>query len=147
MIDKNFWNSWLKAESFQKFWDHHNNLFKQCGERSEEFLVTECSLTSSWWFLIQIWKKWELETYQLSQKKPFFKFNLCRYLRIKFDQKYFISTKNSPQQVWLLIFLTTLIFETVCFLKLGIIFVESYFLKLYIASIKCNTPLVYRALK
>ena len=29
VIEKNFWNSRLKAENFQKFWDHWNNLFKQ----------------------------------------------------------------------------------------------------------------------
>ena len=29
VIEKNFWNSRLKAENFQKFWDHLNNLFKQ----------------------------------------------------------------------------------------------------------------------
>ena len=29
VIEENFWNSRLKAESFQKFWDHLNNLFKQ----------------------------------------------------------------------------------------------------------------------
>ena len=28
-IEKNFWNSRLKAENFQTFWDHLNNLFKQ----------------------------------------------------------------------------------------------------------------------
>ena len=29
VIEKNFWNSRLKAENLQKFWDHLNNLFKQ----------------------------------------------------------------------------------------------------------------------
>ena len=29
VIEKNFWNSRLKAENFQKFWDHLTNLFKQ----------------------------------------------------------------------------------------------------------------------
>jgi hypothetical protein len=29
VIEKNFWNSRLKAENFQKFWDHSNNSFKQ----------------------------------------------------------------------------------------------------------------------
>ena len=29
VIEKNFWNSRLKAENFQNFWDHLNNLFKQ----------------------------------------------------------------------------------------------------------------------
>ena len=29
LIEKNFWNSRLKAENLQKFWDHENNLFKQ----------------------------------------------------------------------------------------------------------------------
>ena len=27
--EKNFWNLRLKAENFQNFWDHLNNLFKQ----------------------------------------------------------------------------------------------------------------------
>ena len=29
VIEKNFWNSRLKAENLQKLWDHLNNLFKQ----------------------------------------------------------------------------------------------------------------------
>ena len=29
VIEKNFWNSRLKAENLQKFWDHWNNLFKE----------------------------------------------------------------------------------------------------------------------
>ena len=29
VIKKKIWNSRLKAENFQKFWDHKNNLFKQ----------------------------------------------------------------------------------------------------------------------
>ena len=29
VIVKNFWNSRLKADNFQKFWDHLNNLLKQ----------------------------------------------------------------------------------------------------------------------
>ena len=29
VVEKNFWNSRLKAEDLQKFWDHSNNLFKQ----------------------------------------------------------------------------------------------------------------------
>ena len=29
VIEKNFWNSRLKAENLQIFWDHLNNLFKQ----------------------------------------------------------------------------------------------------------------------
>ena len=29
VIEKNFWNSMLKAKNFQIFWDHLNNLFKQ----------------------------------------------------------------------------------------------------------------------
>ena len=29
VIEKNFWNSRLKAENLQNFWDHLNNLFKQ----------------------------------------------------------------------------------------------------------------------
>ena len=29
VIEKKFWNSWLKAENLQNFWDHLNNLFKQ----------------------------------------------------------------------------------------------------------------------
>ena len=29
VIEKNFWNLRLKAENFQNFWDHLNNLFKQ----------------------------------------------------------------------------------------------------------------------
>ena len=29
VIEKNFWNSRLKPENFQKFWDHLNILFKQ----------------------------------------------------------------------------------------------------------------------
>ena len=29
VIEKNFWNSRLKAENLQKFWDHLNDLFKQ----------------------------------------------------------------------------------------------------------------------
>ena len=29
VIEKHFWNSRLKAENLQKFWDHQNNLFKQ----------------------------------------------------------------------------------------------------------------------
>ena len=38
VIQKNFWNSRLKAKNLQKFWDHLNNLFKQW-----IFLyVTEC---------------------------------------------------------------------------------------------------------
>ena len=34
VIEKNFWNSRLKAENFQNFWDHWNNLFKQWKVRS-----------------------------------------------------------------------------------------------------------------
>ena len=34
VIKKNFWNSRLKAKSFQKFWDHLNNLFKQLKVRT-----------------------------------------------------------------------------------------------------------------
>ena len=29
VIEKNFWNSRMKAENLQNFWDHQNNLFKQ----------------------------------------------------------------------------------------------------------------------
>ena len=29
VIEKNFWNSRLKTENLQSFWDHKNNLFKQ----------------------------------------------------------------------------------------------------------------------
>ena len=29
VIEKNFWNSRLKAKNFQNLWDHSNNLFKQ----------------------------------------------------------------------------------------------------------------------
>ena len=29
LIEKNFWNSRLKAENLQNFWEHWNNLFKQ----------------------------------------------------------------------------------------------------------------------
>ena len=29
VIEENFWNSRLKAENLQNFWDHWNNLFKQ----------------------------------------------------------------------------------------------------------------------
>ena len=29
VIEKNFWNSRLKYENLQTFWDHQNNLFKQ----------------------------------------------------------------------------------------------------------------------
>ena len=29
VIEKNFWNSRLKAKNLQKFWDNKNNLFKQ----------------------------------------------------------------------------------------------------------------------
>ena len=29
VIEKNFWNSRLKAENLQNFWDHWNNLFRQ----------------------------------------------------------------------------------------------------------------------
>ena len=34
VIEKNFWNSRLKAKNFQKFWDHLNNLFKQWKDRT-----------------------------------------------------------------------------------------------------------------
>ena len=33
VIEKNFWNSRLKVENFQNFWDHSNNLFKQWNVR------------------------------------------------------------------------------------------------------------------
>ena len=29
LIEKDFWNLWLKAENLQNVWDHENNLFKQ----------------------------------------------------------------------------------------------------------------------
>ena len=29
VVEKNFWNSRLKAENLQNFWDQYNNLFKQ----------------------------------------------------------------------------------------------------------------------
>ena len=41
VIEKNFWNRRLKAKNLQKFWDHYNNLFQLCSEKSEQFLVTE----------------------------------------------------------------------------------------------------------
>ena len=34
VIEKNFWNSRLKAENLQNFWDHLNNLFKQWNVRT-----------------------------------------------------------------------------------------------------------------
>ena len=34
VIKKKIWNSRLKAENFQKFWDHLNNLFKQWMDRT-----------------------------------------------------------------------------------------------------------------
>ena len=40
VTEKNFWNSRLKAENLQNFWDHWNNLFKQWQVR--RILVTEC---------------------------------------------------------------------------------------------------------
>ena len=40
VIVKNFWNSRLKAEDLQKFWDHSNNSFKQWKVRT--ICETEC---------------------------------------------------------------------------------------------------------
>ena len=34
MIENNFWNSRLKAETLQKFWDHQNNLVEQLKVRT-----------------------------------------------------------------------------------------------------------------
>ena len=34
VIEKDFWNSRLNAENLQNFWDHLNNLFKQCKVRT-----------------------------------------------------------------------------------------------------------------
>ena len=34
VIEKNFWNSRLKVENLQNFWDHLNNLFKQSKART-----------------------------------------------------------------------------------------------------------------
>ena len=46
VIEKNFWNSRLKAENFQNFWDHLNNLFKQWKVRTifgNIMLILTCS--------------------------------------------------------------------------------------------------------
>ena len=43
VIEKNFFNSRLKAENLQKFWHHKNNLFKQW--KSEQY-YQELQL---WW--------------------------------------------------------------------------------------------------
>ena len=40
VIEKNFWNSRLKAENLQNFWDHMNNLFKQ--RKVSTIFETEC---------------------------------------------------------------------------------------------------------
>ena len=40
VIEKNFWNSRLKAKNLQNFWDHQNNLFKQWKVRT--IFETEC---------------------------------------------------------------------------------------------------------
>ena len=42
LIEKNFWNSRLKAENLQKFWDYKNNLFEQWKVRT--IFATECFL-------------------------------------------------------------------------------------------------------
>ena len=47
---KNFWNSRLKAENLQKFWDHKNNLFI-CTVKGKYNFWSECFLTCSWRFL------------------------------------------------------------------------------------------------
>ena len=41
VIEKNFWNSRLKPENLQKFWDYSRTICSN-SERSEQFLVTEC---------------------------------------------------------------------------------------------------------
>ena len=50
VIEKNFWNSRLKAENL-KFFEITRTIYSS-SERSEQFLVTECFLTCSWKFLI-----------------------------------------------------------------------------------------------
>ena len=40
VIEKNFWKSRLKAVTFQKFWDHKNNLFEQW--KVKTIFETEC---------------------------------------------------------------------------------------------------------
>ena len=50
VTEKNFWNSRLKVESLQKFWDHWNNLFKQW--KVGTIYGNSAFLTCSWRFLI-----------------------------------------------------------------------------------------------
>ena len=40
VIEKNYWNSRLKAENLQNFWDHLT--INSNSERSEEFSLVEC---------------------------------------------------------------------------------------------------------
>ena len=49
VIEKNFWNSRLKTENLQKFWDHKINSFEPWEVRT--IFETECFLTCSWRFL------------------------------------------------------------------------------------------------
>ena len=73
VIEKNFWNSGLKADNFLIFWDDLNNLFKIKGQK--QFLVIECffcffnlllAVSHIWWIRtirIQIGNNyWDLET-------------------------------------------------------------------------------------
>ena len=49
--EKNFWNSRLKAENLQNFWDHLYNLFKQWKVRTISGNRMLLFLTCSWKFL------------------------------------------------------------------------------------------------
>ena len=66
VIEKNFWNSRLKAEKLQNFWDHLNDLFKQWKVRTECFLnlfLEISQISKNRTTIIQIGKNhWDLET-------------------------------------------------------------------------------------
>ena len=47
VIEKNFWNSRLKAENLQNFWDHQNNSFEQWKVR----LIVILSRSKNWGIL------------------------------------------------------------------------------------------------
>ena len=65
VIEKNFWNSRLKAKNFQKFWDHFNNLFKQWKVRTisgNRTLFKLVQISKNRTIIIQIGKNyWDLE--------------------------------------------------------------------------------------
>ena len=88
VIEKNFWNSWLKTENLQKIWDHLNNLFKQWEVRTI-FGNRMFFLTCSWMFLRYL--------------NYYFSYNVCACFRLSVclsAKKIFNGNGSSSQIRW-----------------------------------------------